>query len=182
MSETLDRFIREIRGRLDSMVTRAVINLVNDRLKTQRVQLTILEGEPVDDVEHLQPYGLSFMPPPGSEALALAVSGDRSHTVAICAGRPGDRPTSAKPGTGGLYTEGEWRLFIDPDGVLHLGAEVGSEEIGLGRKTDAEIARIWQVLTTWVPIAQDGGKALQTAAQTAKAGVQSVRAQKVRAT
>ncbi|HMI92797.1 MAG TPA: phage baseplate assembly protein [Polyangiales bacterium] len=123
-----------LRARVDSMITRAVISRVNDALKTQRLQLQILADETVDDVEHMQPYGLSFVPPDGSEAIALAVSGARSHTVAICAQHPGDRPKGKAAKTGGLYTSGQWRLFIDADGIVHLGAESGAEFVALAQK------------------------------------------------
>jgi phage gp45-like len=128
---SIERFIREFSARLDVMVTRAVVNLVNDRMKTQRFQLTILEGETVPDVEHLQPYGLSFGVPAGAEALALAIGGSRSHTVAICAAHPDERPRNAEPRTGGLYTKGEWRLFVDAQGVVHVGAEMAADFIAL---------------------------------------------------
>lgn len=128
----LEALLREMRARVDGMVTRAVIELVNDKLKTQRLQLTLLADQHVDDVEHMQPYGVSFVPPAGSEALALAVAGARSHTVAICAQHPGERPTGGKPRTGGLYTKGQWRLFVDEQGVLCVGAMDSDEHMVLG--------------------------------------------------
>lgn len=134
-----ERLMRSLKQRVDTMITRAVIDLVNDRLKTQRLQLELLEGETVDDVEHMQPYGLSFVPPDGAEALALAVGGMRQHTVAICAQHPDERPKNGKPRTGGLYSKGQWRLFIDVDGRLHLGAELGADYIALSKKVDAAI-------------------------------------------
>ncbi len=124
--------LRKLRFRLDAVVSRAVIELVNDAMKTQRVQLSILEGEVEDDVEHMQPYGLSFTPPAGAEAIALAPAGSRANTVAICAQLPGDRPQGAPPRAGGLYTKGAWRLYIDPAGVVCLGAETSSEHLVLG--------------------------------------------------
>jgi phage baseplate assembly protein V len=132
--------IGRLRSRLDSVVARAVISRVNDALKTQRVQITILDGEVEDDVEHLQPYGLSFTPPADSEVLALAVAGDRSHTVAICASSPGTRPTgNTEPQTGGLYSKSEWRIYVDADGVVHVGAQSGAEFIALAQKVLDEL-------------------------------------------
>lgn len=136
----LTALIQRLRSRLDAVVARAVIARVNDALKTQRVQLTILDGEVEDDVEHLQPYGLSFVPPEGAEAIALAVAGDRGHTVAICANSPGARPTGENTAeTGGLYTAGEWRVFIDADGVVHVGARDGAEFVALAQKVLDEL-------------------------------------------
>jgi phage gp45-like len=123
---------RGLRARVDGMVSRAVVELVNDGLKTQRVQLTLLGDDAVDDVEHAQPYGLSFVPPAGSQAVALAVGGVRSYTIALCADHPGERPTGAQPREGGLYSKGKWRLFIDQEGVVCLGDQDSTEHLLLG--------------------------------------------------
>lgn len=132
--ERLKKLARSMQSRIDASITRAVVELVNDRLKTQRLQLTILEGEVADQVEHLQPYGVSFVPPAGAEALALAVGGQRDHTVAICVEHPAERPTGAEPREGGLYTKGEWRYFIDAEGVTCTGAKDSAEHHVLGDK------------------------------------------------
>lgn len=129
--ETIGLLLRELRGRVDAMVTRAVINLVNDRLKTQRVQLTILDDEVVNNVEHVQPYGLSFVPPAGAQAVALAIGGSRSYTVALCAEVPGERPQDANAREGGLYTSGQWRVFIGADGTVNLAAKEGADFVAL---------------------------------------------------
>jgi phage baseplate assembly protein V len=125
--------LRKLRHRVDATVARVVIEKVNDALKTQRVTVSILAGETAPDVEHFQPYGLSFTPPVGSEAIGLAVAGARSHTLVICAQHPGERPTESPARTGGLYTNGEWRLYIDASGVVHLGAETGAEFVALAQ-------------------------------------------------
>jgi phage baseplate assembly protein V len=138
----IEDLYRRLRNRVDAMVTRAVINRVNDKLKTQRLQLTLLEGDVEDGVEHMQPFGLSFTPPNGAEAIALSVGGARSHTIALCANMPGQRPTDAPAGTGGLYTGGEWRLYIDEDGVVHVGAQSGAEFIALAQKVLDELNAI----------------------------------------
>jgi len=177
--------IRRLRFRLDAVVTRGVVELVNDRLKTQRVQLTILEGEVTPgDVEHMQPYGLSFAPPVGAECIALAPSGSRAHTVAICVQHPEERPKGAQPREGGLYTKGQWRLFIDQDGLVHLGAQKGASPVALASKVDAELQRIWDLLTvTWKPTGSlADASALQLAAVDGVGAVQSTAAQKTRAT
>lgn len=131
----LDRILddlRQVRLRVDAMVARAVVEMVNDTLKTQRLQITVMDDDPDDDVEYFQPYGVSFVPPAGAEVIALAPSGSRDGTVAICAQLPGDRPTGGKARTGGLYTAGSWRVFIDDAGVVCVGADDSDQRIPLG--------------------------------------------------
>lgn len=114
------RVVRPLATRVGSMVKRAIIERVDDGEGVQLAQASLLEDEVQDRMEHMQPYGLSFVPPAGSEGIALAVQGEGSHRVLIGVAKRGDRPTSAKPGEGGLYSLGEWRVFADEDGVLYL--------------------------------------------------------------
>jgi phage baseplate assembly protein V len=174
--------LRQLRFRLNSMVMRGVLELVNDRLKTQRLQLTILADEVVDDVEHMQPYGLSFVPPAGAECIALAPGGSRAHTVAICVQHPEERPRGGDPRTGGLYTKAEWRLFIDAEGHLHLAAQTGAAKMARADRTDAELKRLWDLVSGFSPVAQDGGAALKTLALTQAKTRQSTAADKVHGT
>lgn len=144
--------LRKLRFRVDAMVTRAVIEMVNDRMKTQRVQLTILEGEVVDDCEHMQPYGLSFTPPAGAECIALAPAGYRSHTIAICAQEPDERPLNAPPRAGGLYTKSKWRLYIDAEGVVSVGSDEARERMLLGD----QLVKLLEQLTVPTPMGPSG--------------------------
>jgi phage gp45-like len=131
--------LRKLRQRVDAMVTRGVIEAVNDGLKTQRLKLTLLADESTPAVEHMQPYGLSFVPPAGAEAIALCIGGARSHTVVLCAQHPNERPKGSPAQTGGLYTKAEWRLFIDKDGLVHIGAQAGADFVALAQRVLDEL-------------------------------------------
>lgn len=159
--------IDRMRARLDAMVSRAVISRVNDALKTQRLQLVVLDGEPDENVEHFQPYGLSFVPPDGSEALVLSVGGDRAHTVAICAQHPDQRPKGKPAGTGGLYTAGAWRVYIDASGVVHIGADTNTEFLALANKVATELGNLKTAIVAAKGACQsgDGGLAAFTKLQ-----------------
>lgn len=135
MSESLEVLgmkVRTLRARVDTMVARAVIKRVNAALKTVRLQITIMADETEDNVELLQGYGVSFTPPAGSEALALAVSGARSHTVCIMAQNPNERPTDAPERAGGLYNKGEWRFYVNAEGTTCTGAKDSDQHHPLG--------------------------------------------------
>ena len=74
-----DRLMSRLRG----MVSRAVVSLVNDSLKMQGLQVTLMAGQTPDDAEHFQHYGFTSVPLPGAEGIALAVGGSTGHTVVI---------------------------------------------------------------------------------------------------
>src|SRR5687768_8128760 len=101
-------------ARVNGMVKRGVIRRVTDSTKVQSLQLSALDDETPDDVEHLQPFGVSFVPPAGAEVVALAVGGNSDHLFALGASSRAHRPTrrggvhespvSIGEGEGGLYT------------------------------------------------------------------------------
>lgn len=71
---------------------------------------------------------------------------------------------------------------------VRLGSTAGDDFVALAAKVDAELARIWGLLTgggtppaQWVPAANDGGAALKAAAIEASTGVESVAASMVKA-
>lgn len=141
VSELL-RLARRTKQRVEAMVVRGVIAKTDDSKKVQRIQVELLRDEIEDDVEYFQPQGLSFTTEPGAEVVCLTVGADRAHTVAICAQDPSKRPTSTAPGTGGLYTKKNWRVYIDASDVVHIGAKSGAEFIAQAKKTQDQFDKL----------------------------------------
>lgn len=108
----LEKLLGPIKRRVLLMVGRGVVRLVNDSLAVQGVQLTLLQGEVRDGVEHFQPYGLAAHPHPGAEAVVVSVGGSRDHAVAVVVG---DRRYRLK-----ALAEGEVALYDDEGSVVHL--------------------------------------------------------------
>jgi phage gp45-like len=169
------RSMDRIRARVNGIITRAVVATVNDALKTQRLQLTVRDEDDVaDDIEHFQPYGLSFSPPADAEALLLAVGTSSDHRVAICAQHPEKRPKNVTQGTGGLYTEGVYRLYIDANGVAHIGPDaltrVAEAFIARADLTDARIEALRAKINSHThPVSTTGTAAAQTGTASATA-------------
>jgi phage baseplate assembly protein V len=81
--EALERLIAPLKARLAMVVSRAVVRRVNDALKLQGLQITLLAGETRDEVERFQQYGFTSVPKDGAEAVALSLGGNRDHCVVI---------------------------------------------------------------------------------------------------
>lgn len=142
------RVMRPLATRVGNMVKRAIVERVDDGQGVALAQVSLLEDEVQDRVEHMQPYGLSFVPPAGSEGLAFAVQGAGSHRVLLCPSKRGDRPTGAKAGEGGLYSLGEWRVFVDEDGNLYLNTAKGDADdaLAIAGTTDERLDALEQKL------------------------------------
>jgi hypothetical protein len=133
---TLQRFVsrrvENVRARLQDMVLRGVIKLVDDDGGHQKTQVqTDAEDVTWDDTEHVQPYGMSFRPPDDgtAECLRLHLGAEPEDVVSLLASVRGHRPTGlSEPGTGGLYYMGEFKVYLDENGVVHLGGDRDAED------------------------------------------------------
>jgi phage gp45-like len=113
---------------LANLIKRVVIETLDDSTGVQTVQVSMGRDETADGCEHLQPCGVSFRVPAGSEGVALAPGGDPSHVVVILAAPRGQRPEAENDGEGGLHFLGEWKVYLDSDGYLHLGTQEADEQ------------------------------------------------------
>jgi phage baseplate assembly protein V len=114
----MDRAMARIRG----MVARAVVDLVNDATKLQGLQITIMAGQGADDVERFQNYGLTSVPLPGAEGIALAVGGVRAHTAVIAVDDRRYRVTGLVGGEVAVYDDLGHRVHLTRNGIVIDGA------------------------------------------------------------
>lgn len=86
--------------------------------RPQRVlQVELLAGDVRDDVEHMEPYGLTSEPLPDSEAIAASLAGDRNHTIVIMVADRRYRMTGLKPGEVALYDDKGRTVYLGRDGI-----------------------------------------------------------------
>lgn len=133
------------------MIGRAIIKLVDDTQAAQRVQLDMLEGEDPDSVERFGEYGLASYPPDDTDAIGVAVGGDRSHVVCIATNHRESRPKNLAKGEVALFTKQHGkRVYAKENGELHLAA--GDEVLSDDQK--AAVAKLvmdgFSAVETWV--------------------------------
>lgn len=93
---------RALRNRIDNMVARAVVKLIDNTKKMQEAQIAILTGE-TRSAERFQQYGFSSVPLAGAEAVVLFVAGYRDHALITNVDDRRYRPTTWDAGESGLY-------------------------------------------------------------------------------
>jgi len=120
-----------IRRRLAHLVARAVVTLVNDAAKMQTLQLGLLADEALDGAEHWQPYGYTYKPHAGAEALVLAVGGHRAHSVVIACADRRYRLTSLEDGEVALYSDEGDKVHLKRGRVI----EVVTETLNISAST-----------------------------------------------
>lgn len=117
------RILAPIRRRLAHLVARAVVTLVNDAAKMQTLQLGLLADETLDGAEHWQPYGLTYKPHAGAEALVLAVGGHRAHSVVIACADRRYRLTGLEDGEVALYSDEGDKVHLKRGRVIEVETE-----------------------------------------------------------
>lgn len=140
---SVQKAISKLGVRLRLMVTRGIVELVNDSLKCQGLQVSLLSDEVQDEVERFQDYGITSTPFTGAEALFLSVGADRSHGVVVCVTDRRYRPKDLVEGDVCLYTDKGERVYLNRvDDIVHLGAKAAAEFLALGQKVDDAIAAV----------------------------------------
>ncbi len=168
---------------MSTAILRGLIKLADDAPSALTVQIEDMEpDDPDDELEMFEPIGVHFLPSLDDEVLALEVNGSPDNRVVIGASQRTRRPQDlTDAGTGGLHYLGEWKVFLDADGTVHLGERDASDFVALASKVDAEFARIWDMLSNWTPVAQDGGAALKLLVGPAAALVEPVGSEVIKA-
>lgn len=179
------------------MIARGVVELVNDSLKCQGLQVSLLTDEVHDDVERFQDYGITSVPFTGSEALYLSVGANRAHGVVVCVNDRRSRPKDLVEGDVCLYTDKGERVYLNRvDDVVHLGAKSAAEFVALAEKTKTELDALKATIDTFINAHNAPGSHVTTATVgpsavpgiitpfvgTAHGTVGSVAAEKVKAT
>jgi len=119
----INKILEPLRRKIMLMISRGVVRVVDDALKMQGVQVTLLSDETLDGVERIQNYGLTSNPLPGAECISLSVGGHRSHSVAIAVDDRRHRLRGLLPGEVALYTDEGDIIHIKRGGNIEVTAK-----------------------------------------------------------
>lgn len=117
-----DRLLGPLKRRIMLMIGRSVVALVNDGLKLQGLQLTLLADEVRDDVERFQNYGFTSHPHPGAEAIAACVAGNRDHVVVLAVDDRRYRLQPLEQGEVAIYTDEGDKIVLQRGGTIEVTA------------------------------------------------------------
>lgn len=75
--------VAPVTRKLRRLVKRSFLRRVTYNGKMRLLQIQGEGGQPLSDIEHLEPFGFTSHPLPGAEPIAIAFNGNGSHTVVI---------------------------------------------------------------------------------------------------
>jgi phage baseplate assembly protein V len=119
---SIAKAIQPLRNRMALMISRAVVLLVNDGLKLQGLQVSLLADEVRDEVERFQSYGFTSHPHPGAEAIAASVAGSRDHVVVLAVDDRRYRLKGLQAGEVAIYTDEGDKIVIKRGGIVEVTA------------------------------------------------------------
>lgn len=99
--------MKDVWNRLRLLFAHGVGTLIG----ADKVQARVLDGEPLNNIRRVEPYGFSYRPKPGCQTYLLFPSGDRSYGVAIVIG---DKRYQME------LVEGEVALHDDENNYVHI--------------------------------------------------------------
>lgn len=128
ISALISNALAPVRRRVRLMVSRAVLNAVNDAGGIQIVQSKLLAGETRDGIERMQNYGYTSVPLPGAEGLGVCVGGSRNHVVVVVVEDGRHRMKGLQPGEVAMYSHLDnqahrHHILFDKDGGITVMAK-----------------------------------------------------------
>lgn len=120
-ADALKKFVAPLVNRIQMMIGKAVLSAIDDSRAIQIIQVRSLDGEVLDGVEHLQPFGLSGnCPADGSSVLIGFIGGNRDNPVAIVVDSGTHRPQGLKEGESQLYSAHGSHVYLRDDGSIEI--------------------------------------------------------------
>lgn len=112
MIRELEKLLASIRRRIALLLARGSVHLSKSSAPHQRLQLELVPGEILDNVEHFEAYGLTANPLIGAEVIAASLAGDRTRAIVLVAADRRYRKKNLAAGEVALYTdEGDYILL-----------------------------------------------------------------------
>lgn len=122
----LEQQVSDLRSRQMNFAGRGVLESNTDDKKLQQQTIGGLYGERQENVERVETFGLTSMPPEGSDVFYLAMNGNRDSLLVLSAASPDHRPTNSAAGSTTLYDLDGTTIVLDGGGniVVSCGGDI----------------------------------------------------------
>lgn len=104
MIEAVKKIVAPLSRRVTLIVSRCVLNLIDDSTPTQKAQVEFFTDEVFDDGEVWQHFGFSSHPPKGTEGVALFLGGERQSPLIVATENKDKRPLNLEEGETCVYS------------------------------------------------------------------------------
>lgn len=116
----LQKLEMKLAQRMRGIVRYMTLAELDDSTGVQTVKAEGAGSDVRSKVERMQPYGLSSMPAPSSEAIGVSVGGKSDHVVIIACEERSARPTDLADGEVTLYARFGQMVHLKTDGTIEI--------------------------------------------------------------
>lgn len=114
----IEAAIQRIIQRIQHVVGRGRVTTGNDAGNVQLLQVKLGADEVRDNTPRLAEYGLTSMPPVGSDAVVVFIGGDRSNGAIVATGHQASRLKGLAPGEVAIYDDQGQSVYITRAGIV----------------------------------------------------------------
>lgn len=136
MADRMPPFVQRMTRLVRGLFLRGEVSKVDDTGNMQTLQAKVLAGELDEDIEHMQPYGLTSYPKSGAEVVLARVGADSDHVIAIVVGDRRYRLSGLAEGEVAIYDENGHYVILKSDRIV-----IEAPRIDLGVNATAKVAR-----------------------------------------
>ena len=115
---SLHKLIAPLARRISNIFARGSVTLVNAAGKLQTLQISLLNDESKDSVEHFEPYGFTSNPHIGAEIISAFIEGDRSHGIVLAAADRRYRLQNLATGEVAIYDDHGGYIALTQSGIV----------------------------------------------------------------
>lgn len=116
------KLLENIQRRIALMVTKTILESVDDSEGIQKIVLTGLKYDRRTNVERYQEFGFTSNPPEGAEVIMLSIGGSRSHNIGIASEDRRYRMADLQPGESCVYNQFGDYVKLREDGTIEVKA------------------------------------------------------------
>ena len=140
---------------------RGTLNLVKSADGIQKVQVSGLADETLQDVEFMQQFGLTSVPPAGTQVVVLPIGGTTSHSIVVATENGSYRIKGLQGGEVAVYDESGSSIVLRKGKLIEIDCDV--LKITAATKVDisSPLVETDQVFTAQGQINGNGGMAIQ---------------------
>lgn len=140
---------------------RGKLNLVKSADNIQKVQVSGLADETLQDVELMQQFGLTSVPPAGTQVVVLPMGGETTHSIVIATENGSFRVKNLKSGETAVYDESGSTIILKQGRLIEIDCDI--LKITASTKVDisSPLVETDRVFTAQGQINGNGGMAVQ---------------------
>ncbi|OOF86703.1 baseplate assembly protein [Rodentibacter ratti] len=140
---------------------RGVLNLVKSADNIQKVQVSGLADETLQDVELMQHFGFTSVPPANTQAVILPMGGQTSHGIVIATENGAFRVKSLQGGEVAVYDESGSSIVLKKGRLIEIDCDVLKIKAASKVDISSPLVETDRVFTAQGQINGNGGMAVQ---------------------